>query len=185
VCQSHTGRLTGFWFLLNRPKGWILMNGLLKYPIVGSGVSVNPPDSPSMRSKFWLNCLHWHRNAINIRSRTQEDITVPSYLDAVFREISIRFISLVKKHIFDLVWLHIAWIKFYMLVLKFLNSAHTLHCYLCQFSPFNKTFGRQNTPISSSIKMWCEVLSMWFEKVDEPFSIVLRRTDCVKRQNIF
>jgi len=26
VCQSHTGRLTGFWFLLNRPKGWILMN---------------------------------------------------------------------------------------------------------------------------------------------------------------
>jgi len=21
VCQSHTGRLTGFWFLLNRPKG--------------------------------------------------------------------------------------------------------------------------------------------------------------------
>jgi len=29
VCQSHTGRLTGFWFLLNRPKGWILMN---EYP---------------------------------------------------------------------------------------------------------------------------------------------------------
>ena len=26
MCQSHTGRLTGFWFLLNRPKGWILMN---------------------------------------------------------------------------------------------------------------------------------------------------------------
>jgi hypothetical protein len=26
VCQSHTGRLTGLWFLLNRPKGWILMN---------------------------------------------------------------------------------------------------------------------------------------------------------------
>jgi hypothetical protein len=26
VCQRHTGRLTGFWFLLNRPKGWILMN---------------------------------------------------------------------------------------------------------------------------------------------------------------
>jgi len=21
VCQSHTGHLTGFWFLLNRPKG--------------------------------------------------------------------------------------------------------------------------------------------------------------------
>jgi hypothetical protein len=21
VCQSHTGRLTGLWFLLNRPKG--------------------------------------------------------------------------------------------------------------------------------------------------------------------
>jgi len=20
-CQSHTGRLTGLWFLLNRPKG--------------------------------------------------------------------------------------------------------------------------------------------------------------------
>ena len=26
MCQSHTGRLTGFWFLLNRLKGWILMN---------------------------------------------------------------------------------------------------------------------------------------------------------------
>ena len=26
MCQSHTGRPTGFWFLLNRPKGWILMN---------------------------------------------------------------------------------------------------------------------------------------------------------------
>jgi hypothetical protein len=26
VCQSHTGRLNGFWFLLNQPKGWILMN---------------------------------------------------------------------------------------------------------------------------------------------------------------
>jgi hypothetical protein len=26
ACQSHTGRLTGFWFLLKRPKGWILMN---------------------------------------------------------------------------------------------------------------------------------------------------------------
>jgi len=26
VCQSHTGRLTGFWFLLNRPNSWILMN---------------------------------------------------------------------------------------------------------------------------------------------------------------
>jgi hypothetical protein len=26
VCQSRTGRLTGYWFLLNRPKGWILMN---------------------------------------------------------------------------------------------------------------------------------------------------------------
>ena len=25
MCQSHTGHLTGFWFLLNRPKGWILM----------------------------------------------------------------------------------------------------------------------------------------------------------------
>jgi len=24
ACQSHTGRLTGLWFLLNRPKGWIL-----------------------------------------------------------------------------------------------------------------------------------------------------------------
>jgi hypothetical protein len=24
VCQSHTGRLTGLWFLLNRPKGCIL-----------------------------------------------------------------------------------------------------------------------------------------------------------------
>jgi hypothetical protein len=30
VCQSHTGRLTGFWFLLNRPKGWILMNEWIK-----------------------------------------------------------------------------------------------------------------------------------------------------------
>jgi hypothetical protein len=26
VGQRHTGRLTGFWFLLDRPKGWILMN---------------------------------------------------------------------------------------------------------------------------------------------------------------
>jgi len=26
VCQSHTGRLTEFWFLPNRPKSWILMN---------------------------------------------------------------------------------------------------------------------------------------------------------------
>ena len=26
MCQSHTGRLNVFWFLLNRPKGWILMN---------------------------------------------------------------------------------------------------------------------------------------------------------------
>jgi hypothetical protein len=26
VGQHHTGRLTGFWFLLNRVKGWILMN---------------------------------------------------------------------------------------------------------------------------------------------------------------
>ena len=31
MCQSHTGRLTGFWFLLNRPKGWILMNELYCY----------------------------------------------------------------------------------------------------------------------------------------------------------
>jgi hypothetical protein len=25
ACQSHTGRLTGLWFLPNRPKGWILI----------------------------------------------------------------------------------------------------------------------------------------------------------------
>jgi hypothetical protein len=34
VCQSHTGRLTGLWFLLNRPKGWILMNEWMNiYPV--------------------------------------------------------------------------------------------------------------------------------------------------------
>jgi hypothetical protein len=29
--QHHTGSLTGFWFLLNRPKGWILMNEYVIY----------------------------------------------------------------------------------------------------------------------------------------------------------
>jgi hypothetical protein len=90
-----------------------------------------------------------------------------------------------KKKIFDLVWLHIAWIKFYVRVLEFLNSGHTLHCYLFQFSQFNKTFCRQSLPISSSIKMWCEILNMRVEKKDEPFPIVLCRTACVKHQNFF
>ena len=31
MCQSHTGRLTGFWFLLNWPKGWILMKWIYIY----------------------------------------------------------------------------------------------------------------------------------------------------------
>jgi hypothetical protein len=77
---------------------------LLKYPVVGRGASVNPSDAPSTKVKFGLNSLHWHWNAINIRSRTLEDMTVPSYLDAVFCEVSGRLISFVKKKkIFDLV----------------------------------------------------------------------------------
>jgi hypothetical protein len=75
---------------------------LLKYPVVGSGVCGNPSDAPSMRVKVGLNSLHWYWNASNIGSRTQEDLTVPSYLDAVFCEASSRLISLVKK-VFDLV----------------------------------------------------------------------------------
>ena len=95
-------------------------------------------DAPSVRLKFGLNCLHWQWNAINIRSRTQEDMSVPSYLDAVYCAASSQMISLVKKHSFDLVRLHIAWIKFYVRVWEFFNSAHTLNCSLCQFSQFNK-----------------------------------------------
>ena len=36
MCQSHTGRLTGFWFLLNRPKGWILMNEWIHFLNIAS-----------------------------------------------------------------------------------------------------------------------------------------------------
>lgn len=160
---------------------------LLKYPVVGSGVSVTHCDAPSVRLKVGLNYLHWHWNAINILCRIQEDMTVPSYLDAVFCEASSRLISLVKKkiHIFDLVRLHIAWIKFYVRVWEFFNSAHTPHCSLQQFSQFNKKFGRQSLPISSCIKMSCEILSIRVEKEDEPFRFVLCCTACVKHQNIF
>jgi hypothetical protein len=111
-------------------------------------------------------------------------LTVPSYLDAVFCEASSRLISLVKK-VFDLVWLHIAWVKFYVRVLEFLNSAHILNCYLCQFTQFNETFDRQSLPISSSIKMRCEIFSTRVEKKDEAFPIVLCRTARVKHQTIF
>ena len=155
---------------------------LLKYPVVGSGVSVNPSKSPSVRLKFGLNRLHWHWNAINIRSRTQEGMTVLRTF--VFRYSflwSIKLIDFVgKKIIFDLVWLHIVWIKFYLRVLEFLNSPHTLRWYLRQFSQVNTTFGLQSSPVSSSIKMWREIWSIWVEKKDEPFPIVLYRTACVK-----
>jgi hypothetical protein len=47
VCQSHTGRLTGYWFLLKRPKGWILMNEWIMerftgpYSVVTEGIWIN------------------------------------------------------------------------------------------------------------------------------------------------
>jgi hypothetical protein len=44
VGQRHTGRLTGFWFLLDRPKGWILMNEWMnKHYLQTNGILIYTP----------------------------------------------------------------------------------------------------------------------------------------------
>jgi hypothetical protein len=83
VCQSHTGRLTGFWFLPNRPKGWTLMNEW----ITGIGqISVNGfclcgAETSDLNNSVESGCLSsWtlQRSSVSqcTRSQSAGDISV-------------------------------------------------------------------------------------------------------------
>jgi hypothetical protein len=60
VCQSHTGRLTGFWFLLNWPKGWILMNEWIldkNFMFCWPCIPVKSCKQSQLGARFFLVCL--------------------------------------------------------------------------------------------------------------------------------
>jgi len=63
VCQSHTGRLTGFWFLPNLPKGWILMNEWLEKK---SWKRTQRSGKPFLFKKGW----HWRYVSWQVVIRT-------------------------------------------------------------------------------------------------------------------
>jgi hypothetical protein len=79
VCQSHTGRLTAFWFLINRPKGWIIMNEWMLFRHIqtwlswqGKPLSCSGEITNKMQpcNRIYYSTVHWRLNMFRAAHRS-------------------------------------------------------------------------------------------------------------------